>query len=105
MTTTTTRATADSEVRVRVGSAPDSWGVWFPRDEQQLPWHQFLDELVEAEYEWLELGPYGYLPTDPARLNDEVGTRGLRVSGGTVFGALHRADVWDETVATARRVA
>ncbi len=105
MTAIGTRPIDDADVRLRVGSAPDSWGVWFADDEQQLPWHQFLDELVEADYEWLELGPYGYLPTDPARLNDEVGKRGLRVSGGTVFGALHRADLWDETVATARRVA
>jgi inosose dehydratase len=105
MTTTGTRAVDESDVRLRVGSAPDSWGVWFADDDKQLPWQQFLDELVEADYEWLELGPYGYLPTDPARLNDEVGKRGLRVSGGTVFGALHRPELWDETLATARRVA
>ena len=105
MPSTSTGAVFDSEIRLRVGSAPDSWGVWFPDDEHQLPWHQFLDELAQAEYEWLELGPYGYLPTDPARLMDEVGKRGLRVSGGTVFGALHRPDLWEETVATVRRVA
>lgn len=90
---------------MRVGSAPDSWGVWFPDDEYQLPWHQFLDELVEADYKWLELGPYGYLPTDPARLADEVGKRELQVSGGTMFGALHREDRWDATLDTARKVA
>ncbi|TDU01955.1 2-keto-myo-inositol dehydratase [Streptomyces sp. 846.5] len=88
-----------------LGSAPDSWGVWFPEDEHQLPYRRFLDELVEAGYDWLELGPYGYLPTDPEQLADEVGGRGLRVSGGTVFGALHRADQWDEMLATTRRVA
>ena len=91
--------------RLRVGSAPDSWGVWFADDSRQLPWHQFLDELVAANYEWLELGPYGYLPTDPSRLNDEVAKRGLRVSGGTVFGALHRRDQWEDCVTTARSVA
>jgi sugar phosphate isomerase/epimerase len=88
-----------------LGSAPDSWGVWFPEDEHQLPWQRFLDELVEAGYDWLELGPYGYLPTDPEQLADEVGSRGLRVSGGTVFGALHRPDQWDEMLATTRKVA
>jgi inosose dehydratase len=88
-----------------LGSAPDSWGVWFPEDEHQLPYRRFLDELVEAGYDWLELGPYGYLPTDPKQLADEVGSRGLRVSGGTVFGALHRPDQWDEMLATTRRVA
>jgi inosose dehydratase len=88
-----------------LGSAPDSWGVWFPQDEHQVPYQRFLDELAEARYRWLELGPYGYLPTDPARLAEEVGRRGLRVSGGTVFGALHRPGEWDEMLATVRRVA
>ncbi|HEY3479634.1 MAG TPA: TIM barrel protein [Streptomyces sp.] len=88
-----------------LGSAPDSWGVWFPEDEQQVPWTRFLDELASAGYRWFELGPYGYLPTDPRQLADEAAARGLQVSGGTTFGALHRPEKWAETVATARRVA
>ncbi|MEV0556965.1 sugar phosphate isomerase/epimerase [Streptomyces sp. NPDC050597] len=84
--------------RIRVGSAPDSWGVWFPDDPQQVPWERFLDEVSEAGYSWIELGPYGYLPTDPAKLTDEVNKRDLKVSAGTVFTALHRGpDVWDAT--------
>ena len=50
--------------RFRVGSAPDSWGVWFPDDPRQTPWSRFLDEIARAGYEWLELGPHGYLPAD-----------------------------------------
>ncbi len=76
--------------RIRLGTAPDSWGVWFPDDPHQVPWPRFLDEVVAAGYEWLELGPYGYLPTDPDRLRDELGRRGLRLSGGAVFAGLHR---------------
>ena len=91
--------------RLKLGSAPDSWGVWFPDDDRQLPWSTFLDELSEAGYEWLELGPYGYLPTDPARLFDEVSARGLRVSAGTVFGSLHQPELWDSMLATTRAVA
>jgi inosose dehydratase len=81
--------------RIRVGSAPDSWGVWFPDDPEQVPWQRFLDEVSGCGYEWIELGPYGYLPTDPARLTDELGSRGLRVTAGTVFEHLHRPDSWD----------
>ncbi|MEV7066755.1 TIM barrel protein [Streptomyces collinus] len=88
-----------------LGSAPDSWGVWFPEDEQQVPYTRFLDELALAGYEWLELGPYGYLPTDPQRLKAELDARGLKVSGGTAFGALHRPGAWDEMLAHVRRVA
>ena len=78
-----------------VGSAPDSWGVWFPDDPQQTPYTRFLDEVSASGYEWIELGPYGYLPTDPARLLDELGQRGLKLSAGTVFEHLHQDDSWD----------
>ena len=81
--------------RIRVGSAPDSWGVWFPDDPVQVPWQRFLDEVSACGYEWIELGPYGYLPTDPARLTDELVSRELKVSAGTVFEHLHRPDSWD----------
>lgn len=92
--------------RIRVGSAPDSWGVWFADDPVQTPWRRFLDEVAEAGYEWIELGPYGYLPTDPGRLREEVARRGLNVSAGTVFTALHRGPaVWEETWEQVARVA
>ncbi|MGW0573284.1 sugar phosphate isomerase/epimerase family protein [Streptomyces tauricus] len=84
--------------RIRVGSAPDSWGVWFPDDPQQVPWRRFLDEVAESGYEWIELGPYGYLPSEPVVLTDETARRNLKVSAGTVFTGLHRGpDVWDAT--------
>ncbi|MEU5431343.1 sugar phosphate isomerase/epimerase [Streptomyces olivoreticuli] len=84
--------------RIRVGSAPDSWGVWFADDPAQVPWQRFLDEVADAGYAWIELGPYGYLPTDPGLLRDETGRRGLSVSAGTVFTALHRGpSVWEAT--------
>ncbi|MBI4025041.1 MAG: TIM barrel protein [Verrucomicrobia bacterium] len=51
-------------MNIKVGSAPDAWGVWFPNHPKQTPWQRFLDEVAEAGYEWIELGPYGYLPTD-----------------------------------------
>ncbi|MGY1438641.1 sugar phosphate isomerase/epimerase family protein [Streptomyces reniochalinae] len=92
--------------RLRVGSAPDSWGVWFPEDEQQVHWRRFLDEVAEAGYEWIELGPYGYLPTDPDVLREETARRGLRVSAGTVFTSLHHGPaVWDATWAHVAQVA
>jgi inosose dehydratase len=79
-----------ARARFRVGSAPDSWGVWFPQDPRQTPWTRFLDELARAGYDWLELGPYGYLPTDAGSLRSELEARGLRLAGGTAGGPLHR---------------
>ncbi len=83
--------------KLRLGTAPDSWGVWFPDDPQQVPWHRFLDEVAEAGYELIELGPYGYLPTDPEQLRDELGARGLTLTGGAVFAGLHRGEQAFET--------
>lgn len=95
-----------SENELIIGTAPDSWGVWFPEDEKQTPWQRFLDEVVEAGYSWIELGPYDYLPTDPETLARELKARDLKISAGTVFTAFHRgAGTWDEAWEPARRVA
>ncbi|HEY7103695.1 MAG TPA: TIM barrel protein [Mycobacteriales bacterium] len=93
--------------RLALGSCPDSWGVWFADDPRQPPWQRFLDELAGVGYEWLELGPYGYLPTDPARLSDELDRRGLTVAGGTMHGesGLHRSGDWPAIEARTRKVA
>jgi inosose dehydratase len=93
--------------RLRLGSCPDSWGVWFADDPRQTPWQRFLDELAEVGYEWVELGPYGYLPTDPNRLGDELAARGLRAAAGTMHGhsGLHRAGDFAEILARTRLVA
>jgi inosose dehydratase len=81
---------------IRIGTAPDSWGVWFPSDPAQLPAEQFLREVVDAGYRWIELGPYGYLPTDPAQLQDQLDAHDLKVLAGTVFEHLHRPGSWDD---------
>jgi inosose dehydratase len=82
---------------ITIGTAPDSWGVWFADDPEQLPARQFLREVVEAGYGWIELGPYGYLPKDPAELQDLLDEHHLKVLAGTVFSHLHQADSWDYT--------
>jgi len=78
--------------RLKLGTAPDSWGVWFPTDPHQVSWQQYLDELPKAGYVWTELGPFGFLPQDPERLRDELGQRGLQLCGGTMFAGLHHGE-------------
>ena len=72
-------------MNVRIGTAPDSWGVWFADDPRQTLWRRFLDEAVEAGYRWVEIGPYGYLPTDLATLGRELDARDLKVPAGFVM--------------------
>jgi inosose dehydratase len=80
---------------ITIGTAPDSWGVWFPSDPDQVPPDVFLREVAEAGYEWIELGPYGYLPKEPGELKDQLDSHGLGVLAGTVFEHLHRPDSWE----------
>ena len=75
---------------LHLGTAPDSWGVWFPEDPKQVPWSQFLDEAAAAGYTAVELGPFGYLPTNPEQLRDELGRRNLILTGATAGTHLHR---------------
>ncbi|MGH3677327.1 MAG: sugar phosphate isomerase/epimerase family protein [Mycobacterium sp.] len=80
---------------ILVGSAPDSWGVWFANDPRQTPYAHFLDEVAASGYQWIELGPFGYLPTDPQQLSDELAARNLKLSAGTVFERLHQDNSFD----------
>ncbi|MBM3773713.1 MAG: TIM barrel protein [Acidobacteria bacterium] len=83
-------------MQVKIGSAPDSWGVWFPEDPKQIPWKRFLDEVADAGYEWTELGPLGYLPTDVEVLKKELSSRKLKVSGSFVMANLESKSGWGE---------
>ncbi len=82
-------------MNVTVGVAPDSWGIWFPEDPRQTPWQRCLDEMKEAGYDVIELGPYGYMPTQLTTLRSELDKRGLRrVTASAVQGALEIPDAW-----------
>ena len=93
MTSTPTGGSAGS--RLTIGTAPDSWGVWFASDPQQVPASTFLAEVAEAGYQAIELGPYGYLPTDPTELKEALEEHHLSVLAGTVFSGLHNPGSWD----------
>src|SRR5439155_1959953 len=90
-------------MRVTLGSAPDSWGVWFADDPKQTPWTRFLDEIAEVGYEWTELGPFGYLPKDEEVLREELGRRGLRVSGTFVMFDFEAPGAWEQQAEEVRR--
>jgi inosose dehydratase len=82
-------------MHINVGTGPDNWGVWFPSDPRQTPWNRYLDEVVEAGYEWTELGPYGYMPTDPKILGQELNRRGLKLEAGFTFGDMSDPASWN----------
>lgn len=65
---------------IKVANAPCSWGT-IEGYGTGVPYAQMLDELVETGYEGTELGDYGYMPTDPKRLREELTRRGLTMLG------------------------
>lgn len=71
---------------IKVGIAPDSWGVWFPEHEKQTPWQRCMDEMKEAGYDGVELGPWGYFPKTNPELKEALDSRGLTLAAGTVGG-------------------
>jgi inosose dehydratase len=82
---------------MRVGTAPISWGVSeMPEWGQVLPPDRVLDEMVATGYAGTELGPWGYLPDDVARLRADLDRRGLALIGGFCPVTLHRPDMLDE---------
>lgn len=65
---------------IQIASAPVSWGIYeFEGIEPRFTYSTVLDQIVEAGYTGIELGPYGYLPTDAEVLRHELETRKLRL--------------------------
>ena len=81
---------------VMIGGSPESWGVVAASSPSQTPPGRFLDEVADAGYEWIELGPYAYLPTDPATLSAELDRRGLRLAAAAAISPLEDPAAWPE---------
>ena len=65
---------------IKVASAPVSWGIYeFEGIAPKYPYTRVLDEIKDTGYTGIELGPYGYLPTDPEVLRAELDKRGLQL--------------------------
>lgn len=65
---------------IQIANAPVSWGIYEFKDiAPKYPYTRVLDEIVETGYTGLELGPWGYLPTDPDVLRGELDKRHLQL--------------------------
>jgi inosose dehydratase len=72
---------------ITVANAPISWGIHSAADTRYT-YGEVLDQMAHTGYAGLELGPWGFLPTDPATLRAELDARGLALCGATVPVAL-----------------
>ena len=93
--------------KFRVGNAPCSWGSleFEGTGGEAIGYRQMLDELAETGYTGTELGDWGYMPTDPAQLRDELDRRGLVMLGAFVPVALKNRDAHGAGIATAVKTA
>ena len=91
---------------ILVGNAPCSWGLIGGYETTlDTPYAQVLDEMVAAGYAGTELGDWGYLPTDPQQLSDELAGRDLVMIGGLVPVSLADRSAHATGVADALRTA
>ena len=91
----------------RVGNAPCSWGTleFEQAKGEQITFDRMLDELVETGYTGSELGDWGYMPTDPAKLAPELRGRGVTMLGAFVPVALEDRAAHAAGIATAVKTA
>src|SRR5215211_7929614 len=91
---------------IKVANAPCSWGVLeFELEGEAAGYTQVLDEIVETGYQGTELGDWGFMPTDPAQLRDEIHSRGLTLLGAFVPVMLKDSQAHAAGVAVAVRTA
>src|SRR5574339_1190756 len=70
---------------IKVANAPCSWGVLeFDLEGEATGYTQVLNEIVETGYQGTELGDWGFMPTDPKQLRQEIHSRGLTLLGAFV---------------------
>ncbi len=89
----------------RVGNAPCSWGVIENIEGERYDYARVLDEIAATGYGGTELGDWGFMPTDPAQLEQELARRQLILLGSWVNNWLHDATRLQEDVETCVRTA
>jgi inosose dehydratase len=91
---------------IQVANAPISWGIMehveYPAE---YPYPRVLDELSTAGYRGTELGPYGFLPSDPTLLRKELDQRSLKLCSAFIDIELGNASAFKESLADVERSA
>lgn len=94
-----------TKANIRVGNAPCSWGVIENVEGERSDYARVLDEMHEAGFEGTELGDWGFMPTDPDVLRQELAARQLALLASWVSVYLHDAERHAASEADAVRTA
>jgi inosose dehydratase len=90
---------------IRVANAPCSWGVIENVAGERGGYAWVLDEMHETGYGGTELGDWGFMPTDPDKLRQELQARNLNLLASWVTVYLHDPSRLAESEAAAVRTA
>ena len=94
-----------TNAQIRVGNAPVSWGVIENVEGERGGYARVLDEMHETGFAGTELGDWGFMPTDPSVLRQELAARNLKLLASWVSVYLHDADRHAASEADAVRTA
>jgi len=84
---------------IRIANAPCSWGVLEYESKTDSPnYTRVLDEITGSGYAGTELGDWGFMPTDPILLREEVERRGLALLAAFVTTRLAEPGTYDDGV-------
>src|SRR5918911_4917892 len=87
----------------KIANAPCSWGVIEGIDGERGGYVQVIDEMQETGYAGTELGDWGFMPTDPAFLTQELGSRRLSLLASWVSVFLHDTERHEQSAKDAVR--
>lgn len=93
---------------IKIANAPCSWGALefdLEAKSEEIGFEQVLDEIKQTGYIGTELGDWGYMPTDPSILREELQSRGLALLGAFVPIALADRTKHEAGIDAALRVA
>jgi len=93
--------------QIRIANAPVSWGAiaFEGFNEEPIAYDVVLDEIAETGYAGTELGDWGFFPTDPAALREELDRRSLAMLGAYVAVRLRYPEFFADDLAQALRIA
>ncbi|MEM9950327.1 MAG: TIM barrel protein [Chloroflexota bacterium] len=74
---------------LRVANAPCSWGVIENISKGNSDYGRVLDEMIATGYIGTELGDWGFMPTEPTQLREELSKRDLQLLASWVTVYLH----------------
>lgn len=90
---------------IRVANAPCSWGIIENIEGGRSGYARLLDEMHETGYAGTELGDWGFMPTDPAKLKSELSARKLALLASWVSVFMHDKARHEESAAACVRTA